>query len=219
MKKELIYYDVDSLDELPELPDLNHRYMDFMGGTKEIRAFLAPVSLSRNDFFEQYPEYYEKEVLAPIYQNNGITISPDMSYAIPGFYVLTIDDYLTHCYKIPDIYIMRASILIKETRKALKEALDIECCMIITDENRRISNPMHYCIIPKYEQFLEKGIRHQLIEMNLLDYYSNFKYSKNKPKIIETNKKMKEYFEKNKIKDKDNEIHNLISNMRSLTEI
>lgn len=215
MKKELIYYDVNSFDELPELPDKEHRYMDFMGGTKEIRAFLAPVSLSRNDFFEQYPEYYEKEVLAPIYTNKGITISPDMSYAVPGFYVLSIDDYRLHCYEIPNNYTMRTAFLIKETRKALKEALNIQCCMIITDENRRISNPMHYSIIPKYEQYLEKGLEQQLIDIKLNDYYSNFKYSKYKQNIIEANKKMKEYFEKNKIKDKDNEIYNLLSNMES----
>lgn len=208
-KEEPIYYDVENLEQLPKLKDSKTRYLDFIGGTKEIRAFVVPYDLARTDFIKENKHLIETKIFEPIYENKGIVITSDMSYALPGFYVLSFKSFIHHCDSIPNNLIMRTGVLLKYLRKAMKKALGIECCNLYSDEKRRKSNVLHYWIVPKHAEFLEDGIDHKLININLEKYLNNFKYSENKDKMINYNIKIKEYFEKINLKKIDDSIFNL----------
>ena len=207
--EEPIYYDVDNLKQLPKLENPKTRYLDFIGGSKEIRAFVVPYDLPRTDFIKENKELIETEIFEPIYENKGIVITPDMSYALPGFYVLSYKSFIHHCDSIPDNLIMRTGVLLKYLRKAMKDALGIECCNLYSDEKRRKSNVLHYWIVPKNPEYLQEGLDQKLININLSEYLSCFKYSINKDKMLDYNTKMRKYFDEINLKEIDNSIFDL----------
>ncbi len=211
MKNNLVYYDVDDLKELPILEDKNFRYLDFIGGSKEFRVFVVPIDLTRNDFIKKHSNLIDMRLFNPIYENKGIVITPDMSYALPGFYVLCYKSYVHHVDSLPDNLMMRTGILIKYLRKGLKEGLNFECCNLYGDEKERISNPLHYWIVPKYPELLKDGLDHKLMDLNLNEYLKTFKYSQYKDQIIRCNEKMIDYFKEINLKNIDDSIFNLSS--------
>ena len=85
------YIDVNSLEELPEL-DNEYRYLDFLGGTKQYRCYIVSKDLPRCIFMEKYREKLDK-ILLPIYMDEDICISQDASYALPGFYIISLRNH------------------------------------------------------------------------------------------------------------------------------
>lgn len=211
MEKNIVYYDVNDLEELPDLKEKNFRYLDFIGGSKEFRVFVVPIDMTRNDFIKKHSNLIDMRLFRPIYENKGIVITPDMSYALPGFYVLTYKSYVHHVDSLPDNLMMRTGILIKNLRKGLKQALNFECCNLYSDEKKRISSPLHYWFVPKCPEHLKAGLDHKLMDLNLNEYLKKFKYSKYKEQIIQCNEKMINYFKEINLKSIDDTIFNLAS--------
>ena len=211
MQKNITYYDVNTLEELPILKDKTKRYLEFIGGSKELRVFEVPNDMTRGEFCKEHSNKIENDLFKPIYENKGIKITPDMSYAVPGFYVISYTGYIHHNDEASDNLMIRTALIIKYLRKALRECLGIECCNLYSDEKKKRSNSLHFWFVPKYEKFLKNGLDHKLMDMNLNEYLKNFKYSEYKELILEANKKIEEYFIKNNIKEKDDNIYNLVS--------
>lgn len=209
MEEEPIFYDVENLEQLPKLKDSKKRYLDFIGGTKEIRAFIVPYDLARPEFVKKHKNLIESSLFEPIYENKGILITPDMSYALPGFYVLSYKSFIHHCDDISNNLIMRTGVLLKYLRKGMKEVLNVECCNLYSDEKVRKSNVLHYWVIPKQAKYLKNGLDEKLMHMDLVEYLSNFKYSVNKEKIADFNKKIKKYFDDINLKKIDDSIFEL----------
>lgn len=214
MEENVIFYDVNSLSELPKIEDENFRYLDFIGGTKEIRAFLIPISFPRKDFMIKYSNLIDNKLFAPIYDNKGILIATDTSFAVPGFYVLSYKDYINRCDNISDNLMMRTGILIKNLRKGMKEILNFECCALFSEEKKNGATPLHYWILPKYAELLEKGIDQKFWTEDINKYLRSFKYSEYRDKMIECNEKMRQYFEDIDLKTKDNEIFNMTEKLK-----
>ena len=136
-------------------------------------------------------------------------ITPDMTYPVPGFYVISYERYIHHSDEISDNLMMRTSLLIKYLRKALRETLGIECCNLYSDEKNRRANSLHYWLVPKYKEFLSDGLDHKLMELNLNEYMKKFRTYYHKKNIREANKKIKEYFIINNLKEKDDQVYNI----------
>lgn len=205
-KRDLIYYDVDSLEQLPKLEDDKKRYLDFIGGTKNFRVFAVSKDLPRIKFIENFPHLIEKELFEPVYQNKGISIMSDMSYAVPGFYVISFSKYFYHCDTIPDTTMMRVGVIIKQLRKGLEKALGIECCSLYQDDKKRISTPVHFWLVPKYKEYLAEGLDYKLMEVNFKAYLDKFKFQEQKDKMFLCNKKIKKYFKEIDLKAIDDKI-------------
>ena len=62
MNNKYDYLDVNSLDELPKLKDKKYRYLDFIGGTKEFRAFIVPLEMTRSEFVK-YNSYLNQYII------------------------------------------------------------------------------------------------------------------------------------------------------------
>lgn len=205
-KTNLKYYDVDSMQELPPLTDAGKRYLDFLGGTKNLRVFVIPRDLPRVNFMKLFPQLIERKLFKPIYENKGISIMPDMSYAVPGFYVISYNHYFYHCDSIPESVMMRTGVILKYLRKGIEEALGIECCSLYQDDKKRISTPVHYWLVPKYAKYLDEGLDCKLMDVDFKKYLNKFNFQEQKEKMFACNRKIKKYIKDINLKAIDDKV-------------
>ena len=118
------YYDVNELSELPPLSE-QFRYFDFIGGTKEFRCFVVSRDLARNKFMEQNQELVE-ECLRPLYENKGIVVKQDASFALPGFYIVSLLKHYRSLDEIDEVTFLRVQLILRVIRKGMREHLGIQ---------------------------------------------------------------------------------------------
>lgn len=136
------YFDVNNLTELPELPK-GLRFFDFIGGTKELRCFVATEDMPRNQFIEEYEDSLDA-CLKPIYKFNGICVKQDASYALPGFYIISPTNHYRSIDEIDEITHLRLFFILREIRKAMREVLQIEHIHLYYEEKKSKSCNVHY---------------------------------------------------------------------------
>ena len=191
------YIDVDNLQELPALSH-EYRYLDFLGGTKQFRCYIVSKDLPRCIFMEYYRNELDK-ILTPIYMDNDICISQDASYALPGFYIISLRKQFRNITELDYILYQKINFWVYEMRKAMKEALDIEYVNVYYEEKSSESANVHYWLMPVQTKDMKAPKLHYLY---LKDYLEQFTLKENRQKIEEYNKKMKKYFKENKVSEK-----------------
>lgn len=194
MKK---YIDVNNLKELPNL-DNEHRYLEFLGGTKQYRCYIVSKDLPRCIFMEEHREELD-EILFPIYIDNNICISQDSSYALPGFYIISLRNYYKNIIELNYELFEEINFWVYEIRKAMKEVLNIEYVNVYYEEKTSKSANVHYWIMPVLTQ---GNIAPKLHYLYLKDYLEQFNLIENKKQIIEYNEKMRKYIKEMKISEK-----------------
>lgn len=186
------YIDVNSLEELPQL-DNDYRYLDFLGGTKQYRCYIVSKDLPRCVFMEKYREKLD-EILLPVYMDEDICISQDASYALPGFYIISLR---THYRNITDIdyeLYKKINFWVYKIRDIMLKELKINYVNIYYEEKSNNSANVHYWLMPIVSEEVPK-----LHYLFLKDYLEQFKLSDNRTKILEYNNKLKSYILKNNI--------------------
>lgn len=198
------YIDVDNLEELPIL-DSKMRYLEFLGGIKTYRCFIVNKDLPRCDFYKNNLELIEP-FLHPVYQNRGILVAQDNTFALPGFYIISYDKKYNSVADLPESLSIRTSYLIKQIIKIMKESLNVKYVNIYYEEKNTKSNNVHFWIMPKVnkEQLSEK-----LYDLNMKEYLYSFKLEETKSKIIEYNKIVQQELKIINYKKKDDELYNL----------
>ena len=191
------YIDVNSLEELPEL-DNDYRYLDFLGGTKQYRCYIVSKDLPRCIFMEKYREKLDK-ILLPIYMDEDICISQDASYALPGFYIISLRCHYRNIIELNYDLFKKINFWVYEIRKAMKEVLNIEYVNIYYEEKTSKSANVHYWLMPVSTQ---EKIAPKLHYLYLKEYLEQFKLTDNRKQIEEYNAKIKKYIEKNKISER-----------------
>ena len=191
------YIDVYDLKELPKL-DEEYRYLDFLGGTKQFRCYIVSKDLPRCIFMEEYREELD-DILMPIYMDEDICISQDASYALPGFYIISLRKHFRNIMELDYKLYQKIGFWIYEVRKAMKDILNIEYVNVYYEEKSSGSANVHYWLMPVDTKDKTAPKLHYLY---LKDYLEQFKLSDNKEKIKEYNTKIKKYIIENKIADK-----------------
>lgn len=191
------YIDVNSLDELPKL-DSKYRYLDFLGGTKQYRCYIVSKDLPRCLFIEENRSELD-EILLPIYIDEDICISQDASYALPGFYIISLRKHYRNIIDLDYVLYKKINFWVYEIRKAMKEILNIEYVNIYYEEKTSDSANVHYWLMPVKTN---DKIAPKLHYLYLKEYLEQFKLIDNKKQIEEYNKKMKKYIYENKVYEK-----------------
>lgn len=194
MKK---YIDVNSLDELPKL-DVNLRYLDFLGGTKQYRCYIVSKDLPRCIFMEEHRDKLDK-ILQPIYIDNDICISQDASYALPGFYIISLRNHYRNIIELDYNLFQKINFWIYELRKAMKDILNIEYVNVYYEEKSSNSSNVHYWLMPVQTK---NNIAPKLHYLYLKKYLEQFTLIENRAQIEEYNEKLKQYINENKIMEK-----------------
>ncbi len=190
------YIDVYNLKKLPKLKQ-GYRYLDYLGGSKNFRCYIVPKSYPRCNFNNSYKYTIEKS-LEPIYQNNGIIICQDNSFALPGFYIISFANQFTSMDLLTDNLMSRVSRIIKYLRCGMRERLGINYVNIYYEEKKDESCNIHFWVMPK-----TKNMETKLYDFNLKKYLESFEFRKNRDKILEFNEKMKKYFIDINLKEQD----------------
>lgn len=194
------FVDIDSRSELPAIKE-GHRYLDFLGGTKELRCFVIPYDMPRSHFVEKYAHLLD-ECLVPIYQNNGITVRQDASYPLPGFYILSFSTHFTSFDLIDELTHLRSFLLIRHLRKGMREKLHIPYIHFHYEEKPAKSCNVHYWLMPVTDE--GEGIK-IIYDLDIRSYLEQFRFQNNRKKILENNQLMREYIESINLLQLDND--------------
>ncbi len=195
------YIDVYTTKELPKPPD-GYRYLDFLGGTKELRCFLVPFDYPRCDFFKEYFHLLDK-CLKPIYSNKGIFVRQDASFPVPGLYIVSYDEQFSAFDFIDDNTYMRTSLVIKKIREGMRSCLGINYIHMHYEEKKEKSCNVHYWLMPIDQ--VETPI---IFKLNIMDYLRGFSFAKEREKILEYNEKMEQFLQKIDLIGSDDRIVN-----------
>ena len=210
------YVDVFDKKDLPPLPS-GKRYLDFLGGTKNLRCYILPEDFPRCDFLSNYGNELD-EILHPIYKNNGISISQDTTYAVPGFYVLGYSKQCPAMDMLSSIQFQRAAYLLRETRKGMRDRLGIQVVRLGLCETKASSASTHIWMPPIYAKYAP-GYKGGIADgFNFIEYFSKFTLSENRDRILHCNNVMKQYFKDISLIERDNELSKLLDCMEPQTE-
>ena len=193
------YIDVNNLADLPNIPD-GYRYLDFLGGTKQYRCFIVPKDLPRCVFMEKNRNKLDK-ILMPVYMDDDICISQDASYALPGFYIISLRKQYKNITELDYHLFNKINFWIFEMRKAMKELLEIEYVNVYYEEKSTESANVHYWLMPVKTKNNEAPKLHYLY---LKDYLEQFKLSENRNEIEEYNKKIRIYIKNERLQERLN---------------
>ena len=200
------YFDVSDITELPA-PPKDFRYLDFISEPKGCRCFLVSRNMPRGEFLEQYSHLLD-ERLHPIYQNEGITVRQDASYPIPGFYVVHPKTEERSMDEMDEILHLRTAFVIREIRKGMREALGIEHLHLYYEEKRQRKYDIHYWILPIYNFRLERDYIGSFL---LRDYLDSFEFEREKEKILQCNRALKDYLKKSQLLSRDNQLREILT--------
>lgn len=205
MKKELNYVDVDKREDFPPEPE-GFRFVHFYGGAKNYRGYLAPENMSRAEFMEQYPEYIPEQNI-PVYENNGIILRADPKFPCPGFYILSLNKTYRAFDLIDDVTFLRFAFILKKTKEGMRKKLGINYAHLLSNEKSDPYVNVHFWLVPV------NGISSpDLLDFDVKAYLNSFTPKENIEKILDYNKKLREYFEEINLVEQDNRLYEGLDN-------
>mgnify|MGYP001623750927 FL=1 len=205
-KKQLQYIEADRREDFPPEPQ-GMRYIHFYGGTKNYIAYIAPESISRADFMEQYPEYVPEQN-KPIYENNGIIVRADPKYPCPGFYILSLNKTYRAFDLLDDITFLRFSFILKKTKEGMRKELGLNYAHLLSNEKSDPFVNVHFWLVP-----VEGTTSPDLLDFNVKEYLSSFNPKDEIDTILLYNNKLRDYFKRIDLVRQDNELtEKLINN-------
>lgn len=205
-KKQLQYIEADRREDFPPEPQ-GMRYIHFYGGTKNYIAYIAPESISRADFMDQYPEYVPEQN-KPIYENNGIIVRADPKYPCPGFYILSLNKTYRAFDLLDDITFLRFSFILKKTKEGMRKELRLNYAHLLSNEKSDPFVNVHFWLVP-----VEGTTSPDLLDFNVKEYLSSFNPKDEIDTILLYNNKLRDYFKRIDLVRQDNELtEKLINN-------
>src|SRR5262249_47396322 len=141
------YLDVETKAELPPPPPAGFRYLDFLGGGKELRGFLVPHDMPPSPLMREHAGQLHQG-LPPLYQHNGICVRQDASYALPAFYIVSLDAHYSAMDRMDDLTHLRVALVLRELRAGMRQALGIEYIHLHYEEKPDPSCNVHYWVMP-----------------------------------------------------------------------
>jgi len=184
------FIDVDYQLELPPEPH-GLRFLEFLGGTKQLRCFLVPEKTTRLEFMREHRHLLD-DCLTPIYDREGITVTQDAGYALPGFYIIGLQDQV-RALDFLDIGLhQRLSLVLLELRKGMRKVLNIDHVHIYYHEKLDVACSVHWWVMPAPR----KGPQRipAIVDLDLRNYLSQFRLTEQRETILNFNQRMTDYF-------------------------
>jgi len=194
--------DVRDLWERPR-PPAGTRYLDFIGGEKEIRCFLVPDSLPRIVFMEEHPELLDRAI-QPIYESDVLNVRQDSSYALPGFYIVGLRAPVAALDRLPVQLHLRMSLVLYEVRVAMRSLLGIDLIHLHYEERPEPSCTVHYWLMPILPD--RCGRPFVITHLNLLAYVNQFRFTETRDRIYEYNERMREHLRHSGLREREQAI-------------
>ena len=195
----LTHIDVNNKGDFPKVED-GKRYIHFYGGTKNYRAYVAPIEISRADFMELYPEYVPIQN-KPIYENEGIIVRADPKFPCPGFYIFALNKTYKAFDLLDDKTFIRFCFILKKIKEGMRSELNINYAHLLSNEKSDPFVNVHFWLVP-----VNGETSPDLLDFDVKEYLSSFDPAKEKDRVIEYNTKLKKYIERIKLMDQDNEL-------------
>lgn len=195
----LTHIDVYDKKDFPIVED-GKRYIHFYGGTKNYRAYIAPLEISRADFMELYPEYVPRQN-KPIYENNGIIVRADPKFPCPGFYIFALSKTYKAFDFLDDKTFIRFCFILKKIKEGMRSELNINYAHLLSNEKSDPFVNVHFWLVP-----VNGETSPDLLDFDVKEYLNSFDPAIEKDKVIEYNTKLKEYIERINLVKQDNEL-------------
>jgi hypothetical protein len=181
------YIDVDAKAELPQAP-AGHRYLDFIGGDRELRCFLVPRAMPRADFLRDRIDQVD-EALRPVYERRDVVVRQDCSYALPGFYVVSYATRYAAFDLAPMSRHLELSAVLYEVRRAMRSDLGIEHIHLHYEEKDEPSCSVHYWLLPIESR---RGRKETLLtHLDLHEYLRRFRFRETRERILDCNARLR----------------------------
>lgn len=202
-KKPLQFIDAYRREDFPPEPK-GMRYIHFYGGTKNYRAYLAPESISRADFMEQYPEYVPEQN-RPIYEHNGIIVRADPKFPCPGFYIFGLNKTYRAFDLLDDTTFIRFSFVLKKVKEGMRSQLGINYAHLLSNEKSDPFVNVHFWLVP-----VEGTTSPDLLDFDVKEYLKSFTPKEEIDTILSYNRKLREYLKEINLVMQDDELTNRI---------
>lgn len=202
------HIDVRSRAEIGEAA-AGMRYLDFLGGSLELRCFAVPHDMPRAQFMAEHRDLLDP-CLLPIYEHDGICVRQDASYAVPGFYIVSFAAQYRSIDEIPAQQHLRSMFIVREVRRSMRDALGIHVVHHYCEEKPDPSCNVHHWILPIR---LSDGSTVPIMRLDLRAYLAGFTYREQRPTILICNEAMRASFAASDLHQRDNDL------MRALNRI
>jgi hypothetical protein len=186
------YIDVDRKEDLPT-PPAGRRYLDFLGGTRQLRCYLVDESLPRSEFLRSRSDL--DTCHTPIFDHAGIRIGQDSSFALPGFYVLSYGISYPAIDRMSLDDHLRGAFLVHELRRGMRDALSLQHIHLHYEEKAEPSCNVHYWLVPIDSRKGDKSTA--LTRLQLRAYIAGFSFQEQRATILSHNSHMRQFFADN----------------------
>jgi hypothetical protein len=196
------YVDIDTKAELPSAPP-GFRYLDFLGGDKELRCFLVPREMPRCRFMTEHADLLDK-ALHPVYQHHGICVRQDASYALPGFYIVSLDHHYSAMDQMDEVNHLRVALVLRKLRSGMRDALSIDYIHLHYEEKPDESCNVHYWVMPVFDR--ETQMTTAILRLDIRKYLSVFRFRDERKVICANNERMREHFRATGLATRDDDL-------------
>lgn len=152
--------------------------------------------------------------LAPIYQHNGACVRQDASYALPGFYVVSLTDHYVSMDTMDETTHLRMAFIIQQLRKGMRDILGIKFIHLHYEEKPDLSCNVHYWVMPAIDP--ETGATTVIMRLNIREYLSGFRFSEQRNTIQQYNRQMVQYFDCIQLSRRDDELSDMLGKRRTV---
>jgi hypothetical protein len=196
------YIDVEAKTELGPAPT-GFRYLDFLGGDKELRCFLVPHDMPRCHFMSEHADLLD-EALNPVYAHHGICVRQDSSYALPGFYIVSLDEQYTAMDRMDEVTHLRGALVLRALRAGMRTSLGIGYVHLHYEEKPDESCNVHYWVMPVLDRVTQTTT--VILRLDIRKYLSAFRFRVERAEICDNNEKVREYFRTIGLAARDDEL-------------
>lgn len=139
---------------------------------------------------------YINMYLEPVYMSEKIFVSQDMENPIPGFFIISTKNHISSIDSIEKDTRYEIIDLIYNIRDFLRKEYSINKVIIIQEE-KDIDSHFHIWILPIWEDMIDDDKDNiRICKNNINEYMKLFEFKKNSDKIIECNKKLRNFLKK-----------------------
>lgn len=177
--------------------------LDFLNG----EYFEVSDDTCRGCFLNKVESKELELYLDPVYVDEYISIRQDAECALPGFYIVSLNQHIGSLMDIEDVILCKLWIAIKMVRIWLEDLFGVKKVQIYQEERLENSH-YHVWILPIWSDYISKyGKTPKIYDRDVVDYMRSYKFQDNYQEILNCNKKMKEYLQSIKLDEKLNTIH------------
>jgi diadenosine tetraphosphate (Ap4A) HIT family hydrolase len=196
------YIDVYEKSELEPAPG-GYRYLDFLGGTKNLRCYLVPEHTPRIDFFIAHEDLLD-ESLQPIYVSENVIVRQDASYALPGFYIVSPTRHFRAIDEMSEKIHLAAQLVVYRVRSAMRSVLGVREIHLHYEEKPDPSTNVHYWLMPMRYGLATPGTA--IARLNIKSYLRQFTFAEERENILCANQLMREHLAKSSLTEAERQL-------------